>query len=52
MTTNFIAICLIILLIFLICREITCWYFKINEGIAILKEIRDCARIVTKEIED
>jgi len=32
---------LVSILIFLICREIVCWYFKINERVALLKEIRD-----------
>jgi hypothetical protein len=30
---------LIILGLFLICREIVCWYWKINEAIATLKSI-------------
>ena len=29
------------LLIFLICREIVCWYFKLNAMIELLTEIRD-----------
>lgn len=31
----------IIIVIFLICREIVCWYWKINETLSVLKEIRD-----------
>jgi len=31
-----IAICIII---FIICRELICWYFKINEGIFFIKAI-------------
>lgn len=31
----------VIMIIFLICREIVCWYFKINERLAVLQEIRD-----------
>lgn len=31
-----IAICIII---FIICRELICWYFKINEGIFVIKAI-------------
>lgn len=30
-----------VLLIFLIGRKITCWYFKINKRIAVFEEIRD-----------
>jgi hypothetical protein len=32
---------LIIVVIFLICREIICWYWKINQSISLLTEIRD-----------
>ena len=32
---------LVSILIFLICREIFCWYFKINERVALLTDIRD-----------
>ena len=28
----------IVLLIFLICRELVCWYWKINRGVALLEE--------------
>lgn len=31
----------IFLAIFLICREIVCWYWKQNEQVKLLKEIRD-----------
>ena len=31
----------IVLVIFLVCREIFCWYWKINQRIALLTEIRD-----------
>jgi hypothetical protein len=31
----------VILVIFLVCREIVCWYWKQNEQVALLKEIRD-----------
>jgi len=36
-----IAVLLVVLALFLICREIVCWYWKINRGIALLTEIRD-----------
>ncbi len=32
---------LIFIGIFLLCREVMCWYWKVNEAIEILKEIRD-----------
>lgn len=34
----------VIIIIFLICREIVCWYFKINERLSVLLEIRDLLR--------
>lgn len=32
---------LVIAVVVLICREIACWYFKINHTITVLEEIRD-----------
>lgn len=32
---------LIAIIGFLICRELFCWYFKINKRVALLSEIRD-----------
>ena len=32
---------LVFVLVFLICRELVCWYWKINKNIALLTEIRD-----------
>lgn len=29
------------LFIILVCREITCWYLKINASLAVLEEVRD-----------
>jgi hypothetical protein len=34
----------IVLGLFLLFREVVCWYWKINEGIALLSEIRDLLR--------
>jgi hypothetical protein len=31
----------VLIVIFLVCRELVCWYLKINRGIALLTEIRD-----------
>jgi hypothetical protein len=36
---NFLLTLLILIVVFLIFREILCWYWKINERISILKEI-------------
>jgi len=51
----FISVC-IFLIIFLLCRELFCWYLKINQRIKLLQEIRDLLRCnipeeKTKEIE-
>ena len=32
---------LIILVVFMVCRELVCWYWKQNEQVKLLKEIRD-----------
>jgi hypothetical protein len=34
-----IAIIVAVVLAFFICREVVCWYWKINEGIQLLREI-------------
>ena len=31
----------VVIVIFLIFRELVCWYWKINAGLEVLKEIRD-----------
>ena len=33
--------CVVILAIFFVCRHLMCWYWKINEIVDLLKEIRD-----------
>lgn len=33
------AVLLVLLVILLICREVSCWYFKINETLGVLREI-------------
>jgi len=33
------------LVVFLICREIVCWYFKYNAMVALLTEIRDLLKV-------
>ncbi len=34
----FLVVCVVV---FLVCRELLCWYWKINQSIALLTEIRD-----------
>jgi hypothetical protein len=36
-----ITVLVIALIIFLACRELVCWYFKINKTVELLEEIRD-----------
>lgn len=35
--------------IFLLCREIFCWYFKFNEMLKVQKEILNCIKEQKKE---
>jgi len=35
---------LFVAIFFLIIRELPCWYWKINERVELLKEIRDCLK--------
>jgi len=37
----FLGSLLIAVLVFLMFREVLCWYWKINEGLGLLREIRD-----------
>lgn len=41
---NLMVVILVSLVIFLVCREIVCWYFKMNEVVSLLKEIKDVLR--------
>lgn len=41
MDSMVIGMLIVMLLIFVICRECVCWYFKLTEMVNILKEIRD-----------
>jgi hypothetical protein len=36
-------------ILFLICREIVCWYFKINQGLDLLTQIRDLLANMPKQ---
>ncbi len=42
----------VLLVIFLIGREFVCWYFKINEQLAVLKDIRTLLRENTTLLQD
>lgn len=39
--TTVLIVTVVIGVIFLICREMVCWYWKINQRVALLTEIRD-----------
>jgi len=41
MNENATATLLVLFVIFLVCREIVCWYWKMNETVKLLKQIRD-----------
>ena len=34
-------IALLIIVVFLVCREIVCWYWKINKAVNLLEEMKD-----------
>ncbi|MDP2816090.1 MAG: hypothetical protein Q8O19_05365, partial [Rectinemataceae bacterium] len=38
---GFVIFAVVVIVIFLVCREIICWYWKINQQVALLTEIRD-----------
>ena len=40
-TATLITVLVVALIIFIVCREFTCWYFKINKTVELLEEIRD-----------
>lgn len=43
-----VALTLIALIVlFMVCRAIVLWYWKVNEQVALLKEIRDSLRTLT-----
>lgn len=39
--TPLILVVAVVVVLFVIGREIVCWYWKVNEGLDLLKEIRD-----------
>ena len=40
---------LIVIVIFLLCREIVCWYWKINKRISLLENIDENLRLLVKD---
>ena len=40
------------LLLFILCRELVCWYFKINEKVELLKKIESNTRKEVKASKD
>jgi TM2 domain-containing membrane protein YozV len=40
-STTFLIAAAIIVLFFLFCREVVCWYFKINQIVDLMAEISD-----------
>ena len=41
MNEHVIVTLLVLFLVFIVCREIVCWYWKMNETVKLLKQIRD-----------
>lgn len=41
---------IVTIVIFLICRELVCWYWKQNEQVALLKEIRDLLKQIAEPL--
>lgn len=42
----------VLLLVFLVCRELVCWYWKINEITAALKKQEDNQQALIKSLHD
>ena len=45
------AVLAVVILLFLICRELVCWYFKINQRVKLLTEISDYLKPVYVSVE-
>lgn len=41
---------LIVILIFLICRELVCWYWKLNEVVSLLRDIKESLNKIESEL--
>jgi len=39
-----------VILLFLIFREVVCWYWKINERLRVLEETRDLVRLMNNKL--
>lgn len=42
---------LVLFLIFLICRELNCWYWKINRRIELLEEQNNSLKTIIEKLE-
>ena len=47
-----ISVLVVVLFLFLICREIVCWYYKINERNEILREQNEILKNIYKEMKN
>mgnify|MGYP000265313528 CR=1 FL=1 len=47
-----ISVLVVVLFLFLICREIVCWYYKINERNEILREQNVILKNIYKEMKN
>lgn len=47
---NSIGVLLVLLIVFLIGRELICWYWKVNERTALLTEIRDLLKAQAAQV--
>jgi hypothetical protein len=47
-----ISVLSVVLFLFLICREIVCWYYKINERNEILREQNEILKNIYKEMKN
>lgn len=43
---------LVLFLIFLICRELNCWYWKINRRIELLEEQNNSLKEIIEKLEE
>jgi hypothetical protein len=50
--TSMLVSLLILLVVFLIFREVVCWYWKMNETVSLLKEIRDLLKTNSLETNE
>ena len=41
----------VLIIIFLICREVICWYWKINESVELLKDIKSELQVLNKAMQ-